>query len=150
MSSKQMPHRTRNPIRWAGTLLLCIGGSVIGSFVGAWWYTTFGPPDGQLGYEFEGLQEVASGVGIGGFAGAFWGWIALGPDRLGAATLALVAFGGVAAGALVMTGLVYIGSWTNADGPDMAAVIGILGIPAGLALAVVIGRTARHTAAAPK
>jgi hypothetical protein len=92
------------------------------------------------------MQEIAAGAAIGGFAGAFWGWIALGPVRLGPAALALVAIRGIAAGALVMTGLVYIGSWTNSDGPDPAAVIGVLGIPAGLALAVAIARAARHRA----
>lgn len=141
-----MSSRHQRPIRWAGTLLLCIACSAFGSFVGAWWYGTFGPENGQLGYEFEGMQEVAAGAAIGGFAGAFWGWIALGPDRLGAATLVLVAIGGIAAGTLVTTGLVYIGSWTNSDGPDTAAVIGVLGIPAGLALAVAIARAARHRA----
>lgn len=125
-------------------MLLCIACSVIGAFVGAWWYETFGPPYGQLGYEFEGLQEIAAGASIGGFAGAFWGWIALGPGRQGPLALALVGLGGIAAGALVMTGLVYVGAWTNSDGPDRAAVIGIFGIPGGLALAFMIARAARH------
>jgi hypothetical protein len=144
MLTNRTNSRHQRPIRWAGILLLCIACSVVGSFVGAWWYTTFGPPNAQLGYEFEGMQEVAAGAAIGGFAGAFWGWIALGPDRPRAPTLGLVAIGGIAAGALVMTGLVYIGSWTNSDGPDAAAVIGVLGIPAGLALAVAIARAARR------
>jgi hypothetical protein len=138
--------RHQRPIRWAGTLLLCLVGSVVGSFVGAWWYVTFGPPYGQLGYEFEGMQEVAAGAAIGGFAGAFWGWIALGPKRLGASALVLVALGGIAAGVLVMTGLVYIGGWTDAAGPDVVSLIGVLGIPAGLALAFMTARTARHKA----
>jgi hypothetical protein len=138
--------RHQRPLRWVGTLLLCIACSVAGSFAGAWWYGTFGPPYAQLGYEFEGMQEVAAGAAIGGFAGAFWGWVALGPDRLGAAALVLVAIGAIAAGALVVTGLVYIGSWTNSDGPDPAAVIGVLGIPAGLALAVATARAVRRRA----
>ena len=146
MLSNGTGSRLGGPGRWAGSLLVCIVCSVAGSFVGAWWYNTFGPPNGQLGNEFEGFQEVAAGVGIGAFAGAFWGWIALGPDRLGAAKLALVALGGIAAGALIMTGVVYIGSWTNADGPDLEAMIGILGIPAGLLVAGMTGRTARARA----
>lgn len=33
-------------------------------------------------------------------------------------------------GLLLLTGIIYIGSWTDADGPSTEAMIGILGIPA--------------------
>jgi hypothetical protein len=42
------------------------------------------------------------------------------------------ALGWLLCGLLLLTGIIYIGSWTDADGPNNEATIGILGIPASL------------------
>lgn len=45
---------------------------------------------------------------------------------------AAVLLGWILCGGLLVVGLVYIGGWTDSDGPNTEAIVGILGIPASI------------------
>ena len=127
-------------IRFTRTLFLTVTGGVVGGFGGRLWYALFGPY--QFGYEFEGFAEILIGIIIGAFTGAVIGWLE--PWRRGLPTTLLVIVVAVGAGIMFATGIVYIGDWTNADGPSgIAPFIGILGMPAGPLLIVLLSRYLR-------
>ena len=128
-------------IRFALTILIAIAGAVLGGFGGRLWYALFGQY--QFGYEFEGFAEILIGILIGAFTGAAIGWLQPWRRSFPAVLLAIVV--AIAAGVVFATGIVYIGDWTNADGPsEIAPFIGILGIPAGPLLIVLLGRYLRR------
>ncbi len=113
----------------------------LGGVTGALWYVAFGPPWGQLGYEFEGFAETLRGATAGLLAGSLAGWFlpVLRPPRSRSAPLLVL--GSATAAVLFVIGLSYLGRWTNADGPgEVAAYLGVLGLPASVVAAFLLRR----------
>jgi ABC-type transport system involved in cytochrome c biogenesis permease subunit len=126
-------------------LVLAAACGTIGAFVGVWWYETFGPPWGQFGSEFEGVAEAFRGVLTGTMAGALLGALLFGPRRLSWKTKGAVAIGCVAAAILFAVGISYIGDLTNYEAPtNPVPYLGILGIPAAVALVIALMRLTRR------
>ncbi len=111
------------------SLLAAIGalaGAVIGGSLGAGWFALFGS-DAEW---FGGVVAALAGGLAGAVAAGSWGWCL---SRWRAAPSALrggAVAGWIVCGALLVVGIVYIGGWTDADGPTAEAMVGILGIPA--------------------
>ena len=121
--------------------LVAIAGAVIGAIVcgalGVAWFTRFGPEG-----EFLGEVVAAFGGGVIGFlAGCAWGRSWSDWRRSTPATRTLSVLVWLGCGALMITGIVYIGGWTDSDGPNTEAMVGILGIPASLVGVWIVARS---------
>lgn len=105
----------------AGTLT----GALVGAALGSGWFALFGS-DAEW---FGGIAAALAAGVAGAVAGGSWGWsfsIWRGvPPLFRAGAL----IGWIVCGALLVLGIVYIGGWTDADGPNAEAMVGILGIP---------------------
>ena len=116
-----------------------LAGAAAGAGLGLAWFDRFGS-DAEI---FGDFVAAAAGVVVGGLAGGSWGW-SLPEWRWSSPlprTLSLLAWLGC--GALLLIGIVYIGGWTDSDGPSTEAMIGILGIPAGLGGVWIVERMLR-------
>ena len=123
-----------------------LAGAAAGAGLGLAWFDRFGS-DEEI---FGDFVAAVAGVVVGGLAGGAWGssfpeWRRSSPL---ARTLSLLAWLGC--GALLLIGIVYIGSWTDSDGPSTEAMIGILGIPVGLGGVWIVARMLRsHRKSSP-
>lgn len=119
-----------------------LAGAVIGGSLGAGWFALFGS-------DAEWFGEIAAAL-AGGVAGAVaagsWGWC-LSRWRTAPSVLrAGAVVGWILCGTLLVVGVVYIGGWTDADGPSAEATVGILGIPASVFGIWLISRALGHHA----
>lgn len=98
---------------------------MIGGVAGLVWFAAFGS-DAEW---FGGFSAALAGTIIGSIVGGSWGWSfatwrsASVPWQVGAV------LGWTTCGTSLVVGIVYIGGWTDADGPTAEAIVGILGIP---------------------
>ncbi len=117
-----------------------LAGAILGGALGLAWFSLYGS-DAEW---FGGITSALSGGVALALAGGSWGW---GLTYWRAASMLwriLSVLAWVACGTLLVVGIVYIGGWTNADGPDAEAMIGILGIPASFGGVWLIGRSLRR------
>lgn len=123
--------------RVARTVVGLAVGALVGGAIGLAGYRLVGSEEDlfeDLAATFEGGLVGATAVGALGF----W-WPEWRAARSGRRVFALLAW--LLSGLLLITGIVYIGGWTDADGPSTEAMIGILGIPASVFL---IWRISKH------
>ena len=124
-SSQALTRDRRAPIgRIAGGTVL---GGVIGALAGAVWFAAYGSDAELFGSASAALAAgLAGGIAGGALAGSLDDW------RLASAAARFLSLiGWLACGVLIVVGIVYIGSWTDSDGPSREAVVGIAGIPGG-------------------
>lgn len=127
-----------------GTLVV---GAVTGGALGAGWFRISGSDAEMLG----GITAAFQGGVAGALAAGSWGWSFPEWRRVSPLSRATVVAAWLGCGVLLMVGVVYIGGWTNADGPDTEAMIGILAIPASLIGVGMVARfLRRRTTAVPR
>ncbi len=100
-------------------------GAVIGGGLGSVWYSVYGSDADPLGGIAAALAGgVAGAMALASLGWSFARWRSVPPSRR---VLALI--GWIVCGTLLVVGIVYIGGWTDSDGPSPEATVGILGIP---------------------
>jgi hypothetical protein len=131
---------TARPRRAAIALLGGVLGALLGGVLGALWFSIYGP-EGEL---FGEIAAALAGGVVGGLAGSAWGW-SLSPWRAApVGWRAAAVLGWIACGTLLVVGIVYIGGWTDSDGPNPEAMVGILGIPVSFLGVWLISRSLRR------
>ena len=119
---------------------LAIAGGLIGAWLGPRVYEWFGSDPVSL----DETSAIFQGVVVGGMSGGLIGFIALGRPRRSMLETALVCLGCLVAAVLFLTGLWYVGDFTNADGFDgVLPYFGILLMPLSIALIWFIARGPR-------
>jgi hypothetical protein len=114
--------------RWARAVAGAVIGAAIGGLLGVWWFSVFGSDEEIFGDFAAALAGgVVGAVAIGSLGWSFSCWRTASPLWRAGALVAWIACGG-----LLVVGIVYIGGWTDSDGPNREAMVGILGIPGSL------------------
>jgi hypothetical protein len=120
---------TTTPMRRvAGTLAGFVIGAIVGGWLGLAGFRLFGSEEELFGDFVATLEGGVVGATAVGTLGCWWAeW-----RRARSWSRAVAVLGWLLCGVLLLTGIVYIGGWTDADGPSIEAMIGILGIPTSL------------------
>jgi len=120
-------------------LLLAPGCAIAGGLLGLSYYGLTGPH--PAGDPFPGLTQIAAGVAAGLLAGGFMGCCVFGPRGVQPGVRVVAVLVAIAAATTIVGGLSYIGSLTNAGGPEsIGPYFGILLVPAGIVVLVVVAR----------
>lgn len=113
----------------ARTLVGLVTGAITGGLLGLEGYNIFGSQTELLGDLIAAFEGGVVGAMTVGALGCWW------PEWRAASSWSRLwaTLGWLLCGVLLVTGTIYIGGWTDADGPNTEATIGILCIPASLA-----------------
>jgi hypothetical protein len=129
--------------RVVGTLAGLVIGAIVGGWLGLAGFKIFGSEEELFGDLVATLEGGLVGATAAGALGCWWrDW-----RRARWWLRVFAVLGWLLCGLLLLTGFIYIGSWTDADGPSTEAMIGILGIPASVVGVWVISKyLQRHRA----
>jgi hypothetical protein len=114
--------------RAAGTVAGLVIGAIVGGLLGLAGFKLFGSEEeiaGDFVATLKGGVVGATTLGAWGYRWREWRLARWWPQLL-------AVLGWILCGLLLLIGIIYIGGWTDADGPNTEAMIGILGIPASL------------------
>ena len=121
-------------------LAVALAGGLLGAWLGPRVYEWFGSDPVSL----DEITAVFQGAFVGAVSGGLIGFIALGRPRRSSLETALVCLGCLVSAVLFLTGLWYVGDFTNADGFEgVEPYFGILLMPLSIALIWFIARGPR-------